>query len=190
MDERVSTLIRQGQQAMQRGNPGMAREYLRAAVDLEPDNATALLWLAGVLEEPAEQRNTLERVLVLEPDNARARQGLDELYRRYGESLAAVEEEEELWGDVALPTTRPGTGPLSIEEEIRAALRVNQDSINMADDMAMPEPESNTVRSFFRSGTSDMPYRVAVAALVLTLLLGALCMVLLLLQVGPFVPRV
>lgn len=74
-EERVATLIRQGQAAAQAGQQELARRYLNAAVDLAPDSAVAWLWLAGV-QEPAEARESLLTVLRLDPDNRRARAGL------------------------------------------------------------------------------------------------------------------
>lgn len=125
MDERVAQLIRQGQAAAQSGNNTMARNYLQAAVDLEPDNATGWLWLAGVLDSPTDAKYALERVLQLEPSNMRARQGLEQLNAMLGTTTPAptpplYEDARPVRGTGPLAG---GTGPLSIEQELRASLR-------------------------------------------------------------------
>lgn len=73
--ERAETLIRQGQAAAHAGQQELARRYLQAAVDINPDNPTAWLWLAGV-QPPEEARASLLKVLELDPDNLRAKAGL------------------------------------------------------------------------------------------------------------------
>ncbi len=195
MDERVATLVRQGQQALQRGSPDRAKEYLAAALDLDPDNTTALLWISGVQADPHEARRSLERVLELEPDNLRAQQGLMQLQARLGEALPPNEDE---WGEaddtiITVPPPRRGTGTLSIEQELRAALRVSEvDTASGAGEFAAEaeQAERGGVRSFLQGKGDDMPYRIAVATLALLLVVGAVFLLLLLIGVGPFVPRV
>lgn len=185
-DERVATLIRQGQEAAQRGNVEQAREYLQAAVDLAPSNSTAWLWLAGVLADPAEQKYALEQVLQLDPDNVRAQQGLAHLNRQAPPAPPAQpvvqqwrDEEEERPRPPARGTSTlgPMTGQLTIEQELRAALRSEPAARPVPSDIAeLPEEgaEEESRAPDFSAGSDDMPFRVAVAALGLLLGVGLL----------------
>jgi tetratricopeptide (TPR) repeat protein len=65
------------------GRRGEARTILMRVVELDERNEQAWLWLAGVMDDPADVRICLENVLELNPGNARARQGLDWLNARY-----------------------------------------------------------------------------------------------------------
>jgi tetratricopeptide (TPR) repeat protein len=201
-DERTTNLIRQGQQAMRQGDRHMASDYFRAATDLDPTNVTAWLWLSGAEDDPAAARRALERVLELEPDNQRAIQGLQEieahlaeLSPEWGEADWEEEDDWELSGGSEI--TRQSEGPLTIEQELRAALRVDDEMSRGGGTAYIIEGDEETedrrpVLSRFRAGAGegDLAYRVAVAVLTMTLLLGMVCLVLVWLGAGPFVPRV
>jgi hypothetical protein len=181
MDDRVATLIRQGQSAAQDGNLEMARNYLQAAVDLDRTNPTAWLWLAGVLEEPTQVRNALEQVLMLDPSNERAEQGLAHLNSQY--PPAPIFAEEPMVPD-PMPTRAAGTGMLgdttagtmTIEQQLRSQLPPPSSTptsgtlapvgVNIYDN---PAPTGNYVRP---TGQNDMPFRVAVMSLSLLFLFG------------------
>jgi hypothetical protein len=183
MDERVATLIRQGQSAAQDGNLEMARNYLQAAVDLDRTNPTAWLWLAGVLEEPSQVRNALEQVLMLDPGNERAEQGLAHLNSQYPPMAPVIE--EPMIPD-PIPARAAGTGMLgntasgtmTIDQELRSQLPPPT-SVPTTGGLAPvgaavyeSAPTGNYVRP---SGQNDLPYRVAVMALLLMFLFG-LCL--------------
>lgn len=182
MDDRVATLIRQGQSAAQDGNLEMARNYLQAAVDLDRTNPTAWLWLAGVLEEPGQVRNALEQVLMLDPGNERAEQGLAHLNSQYPPASIYVEESPP--PPDPLPTRAAGTGMLgdttagtmTIEQQLRSQLpppSATPTGGGLAPVGATiydpPTPTGNYVRP---TGQNDMPFRVAVVSLVLLFLFG------------------
>lgn len=184
MDERVATLIRQGQSAAQDGNLEMARNYLQAAVDLDRTNPTAWLWLAGVLEEPSQVRNALEQVLLLDPGNERAEQGLAQLNTQFPAATPVMEEPAMA---EPIPPRAAGTGMLgdttagtmTIEQELRSQLPPPT-SVPTSGGLAPvgaavydpPSPTGNYVRP---AGQNDLPYRVAVMALLLMFLFG-LCL--------------
>jgi tetratricopeptide (TPR) repeat protein len=69
--------------AAREGRRAEARAILMDVVEREERNEQAWLWLAGVMDDPADVRVCLENVLELNPANARARQGLDWLNARY-----------------------------------------------------------------------------------------------------------
>ncbi len=67
------SLVQEGVALARAGDKSRARPLLRQAVELEPDNESAWLWLASVAESPQESLTILERVLALNPDNEQAR---------------------------------------------------------------------------------------------------------------------
>jgi tetratricopeptide (TPR) repeat protein len=195
MDDRVARLIEQGQAAAQRGNSELARNYLQAAVDLEPNNATAWLWFAGVLEDLEDQKYALEQVLTLDPDNERAEGGL-----RYVNELLAQQPQREpsISFDKEPPMMASESDSLSIDQQLRASLREEEPP----EDIAEPTPqdfrsglisESNVALTddspseggFFAPG-DDLNYRIAVAVLAILFVVGLLCFPLILLDLLPF----
>jgi hypothetical protein len=56
-----------------------ARDYLRRAVELDPESVQAWLDLAGVEEDPDKKRMCFETVLSLDPENEEAQLGLEML---------------------------------------------------------------------------------------------------------------
>lgn len=61
------------------GDKAQAFEYLKQAVQQEPRNPIAWLWLAGVLDDPQKQRHCLQNVLSIDPSNLAARRGIERL---------------------------------------------------------------------------------------------------------------
>ncbi|MGD8466412.1 MAG: tetratricopeptide repeat protein [Anaerolineae bacterium] len=82
-------LIYRGQAAARVGNQAEALDYLRRAVELEPDNADAWLALAGVENDRQAKIACFERVQRLDPDNVEARLGLEMLQRSRQDPPAA-----------------------------------------------------------------------------------------------------
>ncbi|MGD8625599.1 MAG: tetratricopeptide repeat protein [Anaerolineae bacterium] len=72
-------LVRRGQAAARVGRRDEARDYLRRAVELDPDNIQAWLDLAGVEDDPAQKRFCFETVLSLDAGNEEAQLGLEML---------------------------------------------------------------------------------------------------------------
>jgi lipoprotein-anchoring transpeptidase ErfK/SrfK len=68
----VSSLLRHGLLAGRAGNYSEARLWFRAALDVDPDNITVLLWLAWLAPTRHESLALLSRVLELDPKNKRA----------------------------------------------------------------------------------------------------------------------
>lgn len=69
-------LLAQGVAALRAGEQARARDLLKAAVRANPHDAQGWLWLSGALDEPALQRECLQRALAIDPQNQAARQGL------------------------------------------------------------------------------------------------------------------
>jgi tetratricopeptide (TPR) repeat protein len=88
----ATELMRRGQAAARVGRRDQAREFLRAAVALDPGNVEAWLDLAGVEDDSARKRACFESVLEVDPGNEEARLGLDMLEQDRG--LSAEDELE------------------------------------------------------------------------------------------------
>jgi len=73
------TLLQEGIQAAKRGDKQAAQQSLRQALEFNPRNTAAWLWLSSVVEGDEERRECLERVLAIDPDNQAARYGLARL---------------------------------------------------------------------------------------------------------------
>ena len=69
-------LLKQGIAATRAGQSKDAQQYLVNAIELDPANESAWLWLSGVVESMSERQHCLEQVLKLNPDNTYARAGL------------------------------------------------------------------------------------------------------------------
>ncbi|MDQ7029458.1 MAG: tetratricopeptide repeat protein [Ardenticatenia bacterium] len=113
LQERVRSFIEQGRTAAQAGQRELARRYLHAAIEIDPDNADAWLWLAGVQDDPLEAKRCLERVLELDPNNAQAQRGLEWVEAQLAEQGIAPEEKSQ------------ATPSRSIHQELRAHLRTS-----------------------------------------------------------------
>ena len=66
-------LVKQGIALARGGDKPQARPLLRQAVEREPTNEAAWMWLASVAESPQDALTALERVLTLNPMNEKAR---------------------------------------------------------------------------------------------------------------------
>jgi hypothetical protein len=86
-------LVQRGQAAARVGHQAEAREILRRAVALAPDNVEAWLALAGVEDDPATKIACFEHVLALDPKNVEASLGLELLQARARSSAPALEAE-------------------------------------------------------------------------------------------------
>jgi twitching motility two-component system response regulator PilG len=97
-----------------------AHALLQRALEHDPDNEMAWIWLASVAETPQEAVRCLDKVLELNPANDRARVGLE----RYRSQLAALAAPE---GPATRAcATRPGAGPTVSAAQAPEAPRVRQ----------------------------------------------------------------
>jgi tetratricopeptide (TPR) repeat protein len=76
--------LNDGIQAVRAGDHARARELLLAVVQADESNEPAWLWLSAALDEPAEQLQALENVLVLNPRQPQALAGAEKLRRVLG----------------------------------------------------------------------------------------------------------
>jgi tetratricopeptide (TPR) repeat protein len=75
----TTELVQRGKAAARVGRTEEARDYLRRAVKLAPDDAEAWMALAAVEQDPLQKIACLETVLELDPENVEARLGLEML---------------------------------------------------------------------------------------------------------------
>ncbi len=94
-DSNPTELIQRGRAAARVGRLDEARQFLRHAVELDPDNVDGWLALAGVVDDPEDKIACFERVLALDPDNTQARMSLEMLQPTQGaEQLSPADELE------------------------------------------------------------------------------------------------
>jgi tetratricopeptide (TPR) repeat protein len=89
--QKIDEHLLNGIAAVRAGRRSEARTLLMSVVERDERNEQAWLWLAGVMDDPADVRTCLENVLELNPNNARARQGLDWLS---AQTLRSAERDE------------------------------------------------------------------------------------------------
>jgi DNA helicase-2/ATP-dependent DNA helicase PcrA len=83
----VSEITKQGIQALKSGDRARAHQLLLSAVQHDPNDSLAWLWLSGAVESDAERMECLKRVLAINPDHAAARRGLAMLLTKSRNSM-------------------------------------------------------------------------------------------------------
>jgi lipoprotein-anchoring transpeptidase ErfK/SrfK len=82
MEERVATLLRDGETAARAGQKAEARRKFRAVLARDPANVTALLWMAWLNDDPRASLVYVDRALTFEPHNPQAHAALRWARRR------------------------------------------------------------------------------------------------------------
>jgi len=75
-EDQISNLLRLGILATDVGRRADARACFAAVLDIDPNNEQALLWQAGLAEDPRESLAYLARVLTINPRNQYAKAGI------------------------------------------------------------------------------------------------------------------
>ena len=78
-NDESATLLAQGIDALKAGDKARARDLLTRAIQHNPRDERAWLWMSGAVETDWDRRRCLERVLAINPQNAAARRGLASL---------------------------------------------------------------------------------------------------------------
>jgi tetratricopeptide (TPR) repeat protein len=86
-----------GQLLSKNGDAGEARGMLRAALERDPDNTQAWLWLAQLSQDRREREVLLRRVLTLEPEHPQARAELARMQGAPVPSATAKPQRGRLW---------------------------------------------------------------------------------------------
>jgi VWFA-related protein len=111
-------LIKQGMAALKRGDKDQAFTLFAQALQQDPHQEQAWLWMSGAVRTPAEQRYCLERVLEINPQHTTAQRGLAKLPA--GESvdpLAAITNASPQSEEVISPTTTTDTPNAEVEPD-------------------------------------------------------------------------
>jgi tetratricopeptide (TPR) repeat protein len=120
-------LVQRGRAAASVGRLGEAREYLKRAAELSPEDVEIWLTLAAVENDPARKIECFETILELDPDNIEAQLGLDML-RDDAETAAAPDRatEDELEAVMAQASWRleeavgpPPAGEVPLDDAAR-----------------------------------------------------------------------
>ena len=82
-----AVLLRQGIAAARGGDKETARNLLTRVIEQDENNASAWLWLSGVVESLDDQQVCLENVLALDPHNEAAREGLQQVRSQKASSV-------------------------------------------------------------------------------------------------------
>lgn len=73
----VKRLLDLGRSTAEAGHWATARRYFAQVLSIDPTNEEALLWQAGLADDPRESIAYLTQVLTLNPDNERAKVGME-----------------------------------------------------------------------------------------------------------------
>jgi hypothetical protein len=95
--------LEQGIQAVKTGDKQAAIRFLALAIQQEPNNAPAWLWLSQCLDDPAKKKDCLHRVLKFSPGNQEALRDLALLEK------ARLNEEQVRNPDPTLATSQPAS---------------------------------------------------------------------------------
>lgn len=90
-EAQIQEALQKGIRAARRDAKEPARRLLGYVVQQDPDNEEAWLWLARVVETPAQRVDCLQRVLAINPENQWAAQQLTELQSTPAEPAAPVQ---------------------------------------------------------------------------------------------------
>ena len=101
-----SDLFNQALAAAQAGQRGQARRLLAEVVQGNPRHEQAWLRLAGVVENPAQIVDCLQRVIAINPNNLTAREWLHKIQTGATTPLAPLEDEDPMGEDT--PLAEPG----------------------------------------------------------------------------------
>jgi tetratricopeptide (TPR) repeat protein len=74
-------LVRQGIKAFKAGEQVQAHDLFTRAIQTDPNYQLALLWLASVEDDPAQQRQHLQRAMAINPDNGAGQRAAADLAR-------------------------------------------------------------------------------------------------------------
>lgn len=122
----MNELTQRGINALKANDRASARKLLAAALQQDPNDATAWLWLAAVMETPDQRIDCLRQVLKIDPNNQAAIKGLAAL----GAPVSAAPAAEEQFVD--LPPASSAPPPVPAEPEAAAPLSSLDDLRAMA----------------------------------------------------------
>jgi heat shock protein HtpX len=120
----MTNWTQQGIEALKAGRRADALRFLSVALQENPDDLTAWLWISGALETDQQRADALGQVLRLDPSHQAALRGLAELAERSVKPQDLTADEEEPQPSIDNSPTVPS--PRRIAELVRAPLEVNR----------------------------------------------------------------
>ena len=113
--QKVDQLLRQSIAAAKSGQRERARELLARVLEQDEKNASAWLWLSGVVDGLDDREVCLENVLALDPGHEVARQGLAMLRRQKGAGAPPPAKSDAVSPLLnSAPVSEPGAPPFSV----------------------------------------------------------------------------
>jgi tetratricopeptide (TPR) repeat protein len=103
----ANNLLQQGIAALRTGDKAQARRLLACAIQEDPHNEHAWLWLSGAVENNEERLECLNRVLAIDPTNEMARRGLAALRQKQPTEAAASQTELQIPPEPAVAQPKP-----------------------------------------------------------------------------------
>lgn len=144
--------------AIKTGDKAMGRQLLTEALQADPRNQLALIWMSTLSEDEAEQAAYLKKVLAINPDNQAARRGLALLGRETSSSPPAGAEPAP--PSLSLPASKiklaiPPT-PVEQEADPPAELTVPITSDEVTE--ALPPRQAGMTDAFISYSRKDKPF--------------------------------
>lgn len=102
-------------------DPASARKFFEKALEREPDNVTALLWLAGLAETGEESLRFAARVLEIDPKNERAKAAIRWARKRVRAGAATTDRAMGVPAVVGEPSTSASTSEVAPANHNRPA---------------------------------------------------------------------
>jgi hypothetical protein len=125
----MNELTQRGIQALRSGDRSGARTLLTAAIQADPNDVTAWLWLTGALDTDGERVACLRQVLRIDPNNSAAARGLKQILDRQAAGITTPPPAQEQ----PAPESAPAPADLSAMREAYTEAAVDTDE---ADDSA------------------------------------------------------
>ena len=136
--------LQQGIEAARVGRENEARAHLIAVLKQDPNNTTAMLWLAFVLPSSDDSIRLLQRVLALDPTHERAKAGI-----RWARARLGLPPEEPAPPQPVPEPAAVKSPPLEISEEsIRRAILLSNEVQQQAQKGAMAHRARRTINPF------------------------------------------
>ncbi len=185
--EQARELRQRGIAAAKAGQKDEARQLLQQSIRLDPTSEAAWLWLASVVNTPAERRFCLEKLLEINPQNETALKALSGMptdqpsIKRIGETKRSTTGTGEMAAAKQPAADTPLTVPIPPPEKI-AELQRQIDGIVLEASAPLPTPVRYVHKTRRRAGESDIVvYRLyltaGVVGVLLVLLFGFIVLV-------------
>jgi CheY-like chemotaxis protein/tetratricopeptide (TPR) repeat protein len=94
------TFVQRGTDAAEAERKMYAEDCFKKALDYDPDNTAAMLWLASLTGDPDDRVNFLKRVLAIDPENPAAKNALASILSDEERSAFALIKSAALGGDI------------------------------------------------------------------------------------------